>query len=119
VREGAGRIEVEHVAESVWLVEVLGEHDISIEDYLGDTLVEIPQTEASLILDFTHASFIDSTVINTILRRASHDPAEASRITVVAPTGSAPRRVFDLIAPRSVIRLVETVDEALRSLPST
>jgi anti-anti-sigma factor len=106
-------LELGHIGESVWIVDVVGEHDISTIDYFRDTLVEAPRDGVSLVVDFTRAAFIDSTIVNTILDRArSRDGDGAGETIVVAPTGWEPRRLFDLVDLGRVVRLVESVDDA-------
>src|SRR5436305_2568073 len=104
-------LELVHIGESVWIEDVVREHDVSTINYFGDTLVEVPRDGVSLVVDFTRAALIDSTVVNTILDRAtSRDGDGAGETIVVAPTGWEPRGLFDLVDLGGVVRLVESVD---------
>jgi hypothetical protein len=65
-----------------------------------------------VVFGLSRASFIDSTVASRIIHLA-RDGGEAARdLAVVAPPGSQPRRVLDLIAANR-LRVVESRAVAL------
>jgi ABC-type transporter Mla MlaB component len=108
------KILVEEWGKGLWLVVLAGEHDLSTAPQLEQTLAEIERSGTDLIMDFSEATFIDSTTLREILRHAEK-PSEA--VALVAPPGTPPRRLFDLVMPdRSRIPVCDTREDALRAL---
>ena len=65
-----GTVEVGHLEPDLAIVTLRGEHDISTRDELGLAFDEA-SAHANLLIDLTDCSFIDSTVINLLLKAAT------------------------------------------------
>lgn len=111
------RIEAQHLGGSVWMVSPIGEHDLATAPDLDTKLAEIEKTGTTIVIDFSAATFIDSSIIGVTVKHARHhgsQPGEA--LVVVAPPGTAPRRVLDLVHAEAYIELYEERDQALNHL---
>lgn len=109
----AGEVGVERVADDVWVVSLLGEHDLSTAEALDERLRGIHAHGTRIVLDLSDASFIDSTVVNRVAREARRDASSATPdLAIVAPAGSQPRRVMDLVRLPAVT-VTETRADAL------
>jgi anti-anti-sigma factor len=75
---------MERVAWSVSVVRLAGEHDLAGAEALGVALAEVADGEA-LIVDLTTCTFIDSSIIATLLRARRARPSFA----VVVPDDEA------------------------------
>jgi hypothetical protein len=110
----AGEVGVERVADAVWVVSLLGEHDRSTAEALDQRLQGVHAGGTRIVLDLSDASFIDGTVVNRMAREARRDASSPTtdHLAVVAPAGSQPRRVMDLVQLRTVT-VTETRADAL------
>ena len=104
-------LHVEHWGESLWLVVAEGEHDLSTAPQFEVAFVEIHRHGSDVLVDFSAATFVDSTVISMFVRHA-----QTERVMVVAPPGTPPRHVFDLVGLASCLGVYDTRDHALRAL---
>jgi anti-anti-sigma regulatory factor len=108
------KILVEVWGAGLWLVVLAGEHDLSTASRLEQALAEVERSGTDVIMDFSEATFIDSSTLRQVVRHA-RKPRET--VVVVAPPGTAPRRVFDLVMPgHSPIPVCDTREDALRAL---
>lgn len=111
------RVEVGRVAEHVWVVALLGEHDLSTADAVRGAIDDVFASGSTVVLDLSDASFIDSTVVAAMIE--AHDRAqeqENDEIVVVARPGSVPRRVLDLAQVAVKIEVYESREAALAAL---
>jgi anti-sigma B factor antagonist len=111
------RICTQRLDESLWVVELEGEHDLSTVPELEPTLEEIFATGTTIILDLSTATFIDSSVLGQILcanQRANADPHGA--FVVVSPPGSASARLFDLTTAEGQLSIYPSRETALAAL---
>lgn len=105
---------VEKWSGGLWLLALAGEHDLSTAPVLEQALAEIERAGTDVIVDFSEATFIDSSTFHAVLRQAEK-PSE--RVVVVAPPRTAPRRLFDLALPGSRhLPVCDTRADALRTL---
>jgi anti-anti-sigma factor len=94
-----GQVVVEQLPD-VSVVELRGEHDISTAGALQAELNAVLATGASVIVDLSETTFIDSSIVGALF----HAPTTPGRIVAVAaPPGTLPRRVIDLIALSAAI----------------
>jgi anti-sigma B factor antagonist len=111
------RITTQRLDESLVVVELEGEHDLSTVPELEGTLDRVLENGTSVILDLTGATFIDSSVLSQLFRarqRADADPREA--FVVVAEAGSPPARLLDLTNAERVLDVYPTRQAALAAL---
>ena len=104
--------------DGVSIVALRGEHDLSTSALLQSALDEVVVDGSRVVVDLTEATFIDSSTLATLLGRR-HDRAQVScAVTLVAPPGTGPRRLLDLVQAGDHIRIFAVRDLALAALPS-
>ena len=102
-----------------WVIELIGEHDLSTVPMLTASIAELDASVRLIEVDLRQAEFIDSAVIGALLLPA----AEVRELVLVAPTGTPPRRVLDLVGVAALRSVLETspsgeVQVALQEAPS-
>ena len=93
------------------MVELAGEHDISTAPLIDAAFARIDAT-GTTVVEFTHTSFIDSTIVGGLVKRSRG----GETLLLVVPRGSAVRRTLDLIGITGLLTTFETRDEALQAL---
>jgi anti-anti-sigma factor len=112
------QVHVQEIAEHMWVISVRGEYDMANVADIEQAVAEVFDAGSTVLLDLTQTTFIDSSVLNAIVR--AHETAATSaahRLLVIAPRGGAPRRVIDLSLP-SYISLHDRLPEAVDALRS-
>jgi anti-sigma B factor antagonist len=110
----AGTIASTPSGESHWIVELEGEFDLATAARLRSALDGALAEGASVIVDLTFATFVDSSVIGVLVSaQRSAASIDGRSVSVVAPAGGAPARVLDLMAAGRVLRVFGSRDEAL------
>jgi anti-anti-sigma factor len=90
------RIDVENRA-GVWVLSLHGEHDLATEPSLREQLHHVRVARGPIVVDLSPTTFVDSTIIGTLLECATDlEPSEPG-VFAVAPPGSAARRLADLV----------------------
>ena len=114
----AGRIASSRTGGSRWLVELSGEHDLSTAPGLRMELERALADGASVVVDLSAVSFIDSSVVGVLLN-AHRDAADrhGQTLVVVAPPAGTPARLLDFIGARSVMPVVGSRADALDGGP--
>jgi len=108
------KILVEEWGTGLWLVVLAGEHDLSTASQFEHALADVERSGTDVIMDFSEATFIDSSTLQEVFRHAEK-PSET--VVVVAPPGTAPRRLFDLVVPKDGhVPVCDTREDALRAL---
>jgi anti-anti-sigma factor len=113
----ATRMSVRQVCPDVWTLSLRGDHDLATARELGEVLAALLRFRTRVVLDLSDATFIDSTVIHTILdgvARAEVD--EGTRLLIVAKPDSAPQRVIDLVQLARAVPVYPGLDAALADL---
>lgn len=62
-----GRVETERLGDSLWVLKLAGEHDLSTAPAIGAAFERIAEDGTTVVVDFGEASFIDSTVISALV----------------------------------------------------
>jgi anti-anti-sigma factor len=106
-----GSAQTERLGESLWLLKLVGEHDLASRGSLDEALARIASTGTTVVIDLLEATFIDSTVIGRIA--AADERGE--NILLVVPKSGMVRRLLDMVGLR--MPMFETRDEALRAVP--
>ena len=97
------------------LVVASGELDMSATPRLSTVLAMASASRGGrLVLDLTDVSFIDSTVLGTILKAAAQLDESGTSLAVVAPEGPV-RRLLQMTNLTQRFRLYSTRDEALET----
>ena len=113
---GIGDIRVEPAGGDLWIVSLRGEHDFSNVADLDEALRRVHTHGTRVVLDLSEASFIDSSVIGSVVREARDDARRpGDDLAVVAPTESQARRVLDLVHVECV-RIAESREDALTAI---
>ena len=84
--EPSGRVELNQVAEHLWLVQVHGEYDLSNGSEIDAALAAAFEGGSRIVVDLTEATFIDSSVLSILVH--AHDHALRTpdhELAVVAP----------------------------------
>src|SRR5919201_3367766 len=82
-----------HEAIGIAVLVLNGEHDINTVDEVDDRLRRLLESGASVVVDLSHADFIESRTVGAIVGSAR---LAAGRVFVVAGAGAVPARVLDL-----------------------
>jgi stage II sporulation protein AA (anti-sigma F factor antagonist) len=114
--EGRDELALELV-DGVWLLRLRGEHDLVNAGDLEAEIEAVFAQGSKVLVDLSEATFIDSTVLNVLVRGARLADANAEHsFAVCAPAGRDPRRVLDLVAIDQVIPVFDDRDAAFRAL---
>lgn len=100
-----------------WYIALQGEHDLSNVSQFQHALDGVFATGTSIVLDLSTASFIDSTVLHTVIdayKRASDTPGE--QLVVVAAPDSLAERVLSLAGLKNQLPVYEDRQAALDAL---
>lgn len=112
--DAPGTVKIDRVRPSTWIVELYGEHDLTNADRLGDKLVAIFAHEASVLVDLSAATFIDSAIVaKLVAAQQSVDELATGHLAVVAPSSSFAARVLALLHTETVFKTLETRQDAL------
>jgi anti-sigma B factor antagonist len=106
-------IRAEQLHESCWVVELVGEHDLATAPDLEQALAEVEAHGTSVIVDLSETTFIDSTILGVLVTFAEK-PQE--RVALVAPPGTAPRRVIDVVGMQSRFSIYDARADAAAAL---
>jgi anti-anti-sigma factor len=110
----AGTIASSRTSESRWLVELTGEHDLSTAPRLRTELDRVLADGASVVVDLSRVSFIDSSVVGVLLNahRSAADLV-GQTLVVVAPPAGTPARLLEFIGAPRVLPMFESRADAL------
>jgi anti-anti-sigma factor len=92
------RVTSEQLTADIWVVSLLGEHDISMVDALRDRLDDAFTNDPRLMIDLAEATFVDSTVLGVlfaVVNQATSAAAGETLALVVRP-GSTVERTMAL-----------------------
>ena len=90
------QVTLERLGEDIWVVSLLGEHDISMVDALRDRLAEAFTHDPRLIIDLAEATFVDSTVLGVLFavtNQATGESAGEMLALVVTPGSTVDRTI--------------------------
>lgn len=108
-----GTVEIERLGDSLWVLQLAGEHDLSTVPTIDAACDRIAETGTTVVADLSEASFIDSTVIRTLLRLVER----GEDLLLVVPKQGAVRRTLDLTGVLALLPVFETRAAALRVVP--
>lgn len=114
---GVPSVAVEQLAAHVWVVNVVGEHDLANAKQLEDSVQRVFDAGSCLLLDLSDATFIDSSVVRVIVSaQARADQNTHDALVVVAPKTSVPRRVLDLVGLADHVTICDDRPNGLATL---
>ena len=107
---------IEH-DQDAWVVTLRGEHDVSTDPSLADSLRQTFGGGSKVVVDFSEVEFIDSSVLRALFygRKEAVKHAE-HELVVVAASGTFARRVLFLTAIDKLLRVYETRTDALAAI---
>jgi anti-anti-sigma factor len=94
------------------LLTLAGELDLAAAPVLRD---RVDAAEGELVLDFAHATFIDSAVLKELLRARAELSARGARL-VLAAVPRPVRRLLELTRTAELFVLADDAGEALRTV---
>ena len=103
--------------DSVGVVKVNGEVDIVQAQELRERLLSAVRNEdLGLVVDLTHASYIDSVGVSLLFELAERLTERQLRLAVVLADGGLVQRVLTIVNLASVAELHPSVDEAISAI---
>ena len=108
-----GMVETERLGDSLWVLKLAGEHDLSTAPAIDAAFERIEATGTTVVVDFTQTSFIDSTVIAALARRSR----SGETLLLVVPRRGAVRRALELTGVSKLLPVFDTRAAALRAVP--
>jgi anti-anti-sigma factor len=108
-------IEVEQPGPARAVVVFKGEHDLAQVKALGDRLSTLVAANELVVADFSNAEFVDSSIINLLLRIKREAEARQSRFRIQMGTECVVYRVFEIAEVLSVLECASSREEALGS----
>ena len=104
--------------ESVYVVRVSGEVDMSHEKELRAELKTAVEADASgIVVDLTECEFIDSSAIRALLlSREEKSPADGNETLAVAASSEQILRILSVMGLDQVLPIKPTVEEAAAAL---
>jgi anti-anti-sigma factor len=101
-------IRTQRLGQHVWLISLKGEYDMAGRDDLVEAMSEAFHAGSTLIVDLAETTFIDSSVVSALIDAHERAISHASDdLLVVAPPGTAPRRVLDLTGVGGAIKVYD------------
>ncbi len=94
------------------LVVFSGEYDVSCRKQWREELERL-SCEPNVIIDFSNVTYLDATCMTELLRLHERRHANGFGRETVVLHRPLVRRVFELLQMQDVLRVVETVDEAV------
>ena len=109
-----GQITVETRA-GTRVVSLVGEHDLSTIETVGEALREIPVT--GIVVDLGTTTFLDSSILGALLAASREADRRLVPFAIVIPddAAAAVRRIFDLTVLMSALPVAADVDSAITS----
>lgn len=109
----AGTISTARTTETQWLVQLAGEHDLSTAPELRAELDRVLADGASVVVDLSDVTFIDSSVVGVLLNAQRCSAAlDGQAVAVVAPASGTPARLLDFVGAHDVLHIVRSRADA-------
>ena len=102
------------VQDEVLTIGLEGEIELdTVENVLQKVMEEAEEKERKkIICDLRKVSYLDSEGIKFFLRMQAYCKRIGGRLSLVCPSGSMTRRVFDMTGTKSIINLAKTMGDA-------
>lgn len=111
-----GSVAVGHIAPHVAVIAIRGEHDLSTEPALRAALEE-GAAHSSVLVDLSECSFLDSTVVASLLRAAGRVQARGEQLALLIPRAhSQVRRVAEMTLLGEFLPIYTSREDALTDL---
>lgn len=86
---------------------VRGELDIGAAQWFSDAIEERLRQSPPLIIDLSECPYLDSTIINVLIRSANAAPG---RVGIVVPKAARIRRIFNIAGLEDALHLCDSRD---------
>ena len=97
-------LSIDQVSGDIWVVALVGEHDITMAGRLRTRLAEVYAADARVILDLTETTFIDSTMLSVIFDAVNQAVGSSGEtLAILVRPGSNVDRILDLAGFWAVI----------------
>jgi anti-anti-sigma factor len=106
--EVMSRVELREVSGHTTIVALIGEHDLFSRQQIGEEL-ERARLAATVIVDLTHCTFMDSTIIESLLNARHRIHVELA----MPPRGSIVDRALEITGSTELFATHESLEEAL------
>jgi len=113
------RIEVSKPRPGLWVVALVGDHDVTTSGDIRARLREPIESDGDVIIDLAGATFMDSTALSEIvLARHRVDQSPDRRLVLVVPAGSAADSLLGIVDREAqLFSRFESRADALASFP--
>jgi anti-anti-sigma factor len=105
-------IRTDRVADAV-VIRVAGEIDLASAPELGRALEADPGDARYVVVDLSAVGFLDSSVLNVLVRGRGDAADRGIEFRVVSPADHAVRKVFEITRLNDVLGVVDSLDDAL------
>jgi anti-anti-sigma factor len=114
----ASRIGVERFEADVAVVDVIGEHDLTTAPELSERLAELVGEGLGIVVDLTDATFIDSSVIATVLaaKRDAGERGTGFAVAVPADGADGIRHVIEITGLGEVVTVKADRAQAIETV---
>ena len=109
------RIEVSQASETV-IVTLQGEHDLSNSRLLEGTLKGLVHADCRVIVDLSHAEFIDSSILSTLLASDRLATQCGRRLILQVATSPAVKRVLEISGVSELLPCEATREAAIAAV---
>jgi anti-anti-sigma factor len=107
-------IEVTYYDTDIAIVALHGEHDLATHDELRQVFQSLLRSGELVVVDLSQADFIDSSVLNNLLRATNEARERGLSVTVQLATTPNIRRVFEVTGLLDRLPCVSTREEAIQ-----
>ncbi len=111
-------IKTEQLANDTYVISLAGEIDLYTAPEFKQQLLEVIGEGASVVVDLTATTFIDSTTLGVLVGGLRRLRTADGRLTIVSSDPNI-TKIFEITGLDRVFDLTETRDEALSGLPDT
>jgi anti-anti-sigma factor len=110
-------VEVKFHSPALAIVALRGEHDL--HSWREVTLaLAAAGARPGVIVDLSQCSFLDSSMLTTLLVAAKHMRARGGALEVVIPPGAHVRRIFELMNIQAIMAIHDTLDAGIFAAPA-
>ena len=117
-RDGAARVEpdfqVRWLRPGTAVIELFGEHDLSCKETLRDLFSRLVQETELLVVDLSQATFVDSTVLNALVRAQRKAEQRGCRLRLQLGSAAIVRKVFEVSGLLDFFDCAPTREQALK-----
>jgi len=98
------------------VVELLGEHDLATRDKTDALLSELVDNNDLVVVDVSEASFIDSSILQSMVRAHRRAQERGSRLRVQLGSAAIVQKLFEISDLTNYLDVAHGREEALRNL---